>query len=372
MRVAIVHDWLNHKAGGAELVLGDILSMYPKADVFTLIYEPKIFSELVSDRKVKTSFLQHFPRVLKKNPKFLLPFIKRAIEGFDFTGYDLIISSSGAWSKNINVPGGVAHICYCHSPARMLWVDWPGYLDDMNFWGFKYIPFLRLAIMRMVSNLRLWDYYKTIGVTQFISNSKYITRRIKKFYGRDSITIYPGIDTEIFAQNEAIKKQNYFLVVSTLAKYKNIDVIIKTFCENKRQLVIAGTGSMEKYLQELAKDCDNIEFLGYVSNNRKIKLLQGAQGFVFSNIEDFGIAPVEALAAGTPVLALWGGGLSETIKEGMNGIFFDQAVPEKIKEAITKFLKIDFNHQDIVKSAQKFGKDNFIQNFSNVVNKISL
>lgn len=367
MKVAVVHDYLNTKGGGAERVLRDVLALYPNADIFTLIYNPDKFSQLTAGRQVKTSSLQRAPRFLKQRPQFLLPFIRRAVSRLDLTGYDLIISSSGAWCKNITVPTGARHICYCHSPARMLWVDWPAYIDSFHFWGFRVIPFSRLWLVRLCSRLRLWDYYQTAGVDQLVANSRYVAGRIAKFYHRDSEVVYPGIELEPLLAADR-QPEDFYLVISTLARYKNIDVIIRAVRQHGGRLVIAGDGSDRDRLQALAKKSGGIEFRGYVGEQEKIDLLRRARALVVANVEDFGITPAEALAAGTPVVALAGGGIAETVRDGKHGVLFDKPAVSELVRALQRFEKLRFEPVKLRAAARRYSLDQFRTRFAAVIN----
>ena len=364
MKIAIVHDWLNQKVGGAESVLFELAKMYPEADIFTLVYDKK-FNALLGDRKVFSSRLQLFPSFIKKRPKLLLPFIKSAVIKWDFSDYDLVISSSSAWVKNIDVPKGTRHICYCHTPARMIWDSWPGYIKEMRLG-----PFLRFYLVRLVSKLRLWDYYQSQSGVELIANSQYIARRIKKFYHKDARVIYPPVETKLLSSSGE-KKQDYYLVLSVLSKYKNIDLAIEAFKLNRKQLVIAGDGPELHNLRQQAKGYENIKFLGRVDDQAKKKLLAKARGFVFCSIEDFGITIVEAIASGTAVVALKGGGAMEIIKEGKTGIFFRESSIKSLNEAIEKF-EVKFKKNTKIDNKyvfSKFDTEVFYKKMRGVVNE---
>ena len=333
MKIAIVHDWLNQKVGGAENVLFELAEMYPQADIYTIIYNSKKFDNHLKNRYVHKSWLQHLPGFIKKRPKLLLPFVKSAVTRWDFEPYDLVISSSSAWVKNIIVPSKTRHICYCHTPARMLWDSWPGYIKDMHIG-----PILRFYLIRLASRLRLWDYYQSQGNIEFIANSHYIAGRISKFYHKSSKVIYPPVDT-IHTAEALGNKKDYYLIVSVLSKYKNIDLAIKAFKINKKNLIIAGDGPEIESLKSIAKGHSNIKFVGRVDEPTKAGLLQNAKGFIFCSIEDFGIAMVESIASGTPVIALKAGGALEIIKEGNTGMFFDEPNATSLNEAIIKYEK---------------------------------
>lgn len=333
MKIAIVHDWLNQKVGGAENVLFELAEMYPQADIYTIIYNSKKFDSHLKNRKVHKSWLQHLPGFIKKRPKLLLPFVKSAVTSWDFESYDLVISSSSAWVKNIVVPPKTRHICYCHTPARMLWDSWPGYIKDMRIG-----PILRFYLIRLASRLRLWDYYQSQGNIEFIANSHYIAGRISKFYHKSSKVIYPPVD-KIRPESTGGNKKDYYLIVSVLSKYKNIDLAIKAFKINNKNLIIAGDGPELESLKSIAKGHSNIRFVGRVTDSAKLELMQNAKGFIFCSIEDFGITMVESIASGAPVIALKGGGAMEIIKEGTTGMFFDEPSVISLNEAIIKYEK---------------------------------
>lgn len=365
MRIALVHDWLNHKRGGAEAVLFELAKLYPEADIYTLVYRAEYFPELVT-RNVITSSLQSYPKKLRNNPKYLLPAIAKAVGKWRFDKYDLVISSSNAWVKNIKIPKNTKHICYCHTPARMLWDQWPSYLDK-HFPPKSRLQPTRLALLKVCSGLRVWDYYGSSGVTEFVANSKYVATRIKKFYGRDSTVIYPPVAVDQFKPVKQVVKQDYYLVLSTLADYKQIDIIIEAFKESGRQLIVAGDGADRSRLEGIAKGAANISFVGYVDEAQKIKLLQEAKGFVFANIEDFGIAPVEAMAAGTGVIALRGGGLNETVVDPKTGIFFDNPNVQSLNTALSKYEKTSFQSSELINQAKKFSDKSFLRNIDKFV-----
>ncbi|MSR68419.1 glycosyltransferase family 4 protein [Candidatus Saccharibacteria bacterium] len=366
MKVAITHDWLNQKVGGGENVVFELAKLYPNADIFTLVYNPKKFDKLLPNRRITKSYLQHFPSIVKKHPKLLLPFIKSAIGQWSFDDYDVVISTSSAWSKNINFKEPTKHICYCFSPARMLWDSWPGYLTDQ-----KLGPIINFYIIRLVSKLRLWDYYRAQNGTQFIAISGYIATRIKKFYRRGSKVVYPPVELTKYIGLKT-KKEDYYLVLSVLAKYKNIELAIRGFMASGRKLVIAGDGPDSARLRGIAEDADNISFTGRISDADKISLLAGARGFVFCSIEDFGITMVESIAAGTGVIALKGGGADEIVKSGQTGLFYDTANEESLNRAIVNYEKTFLAGKPINNSYvfEKFDTKIFRDNITSIVNSI--
>jgi glycosyltransferase involved in cell wall biosynthesis len=368
MRVAVVHDWLNQKVGGAEFVLFEIMKQYPEADLFALTYNRKTFRPYLGMREVRTSFLQHMPRFLKRRPQYLLPLVRRAVASFDFAGYDLVISNSTAWSKNVRVPEGVKHLSYCHSPARMIWDSWPGYLDTKGIKHSWLGSLKRFFITKMTSRLRLWDYYATSNIDLIVGNSRYIARRIKKFYGVEAPVLYPPVDAP--ARDHLPSEEPYYLVLSVLSRYKNIDLAVIAFKSSGKNLVIAGDGPDQERLVALAEGAENIVFEGRVNDQRRDELMAGAEAFIFPSIEDFGITPVEAMSFGTPVIALKGGGLMETVQEGVSGIIFDRPTMSELKAAVLRAENTSWQQKAVQQVAEKFTKEEFAKNLSDYVAKV--
>lgn len=365
MKVAIVHDWLNQKVGGAENVIFELAALYPDADIYTLVYNPKKFNRYLKDRNIITSRLQKYPSIMRSRPQLLLPFIQKSINKWDFSNYDLVISSSTAWAKNINVPKGVRHICYCHSPARMLWDSWPKYLDK-----FKLGPVRKYYIRRLCSRLRLWDYYQAQqkNIT-FIANSHYVADRIQKFYKQPSVVVYPPVDVNSLKPKNIQSKADYYLILSVIAPYKNIELAARTFMQTGKKLIIAGDGPDLARLKEIARNSENIEFTGRVDDQMKKALFQKARGFIFCSIEDFGITMVESIAANTPVIALRGGGANEIVREGQTGMFFETAKEADLYKVVERFEKVFKPDQKLSNSYvfDSFSVSRFKDEFSKVV-----
>ncbi len=365
MKIALVHDWLDSRVGGAEEVFLQIAELYPDADVFTLLYNKSNYDQYLAGRKVNVSLLRFLPRFMQARPVLMLPFIRRAIRSYDFSNYDLVISDSSAWSKNITVPKGVRHICYCHSPARMLWDSWPKYID--NFKIAKY-GFARFWIIWYVSRLRLWDYYATEQVDVLIANSWYIADRIKKFYGREATVVYPPVTSPPKTLVCPAESRPYWLMLSTLASYKNIDKVIEIFKITNRRLIVAGSGADAKRLAGLVQGHNNIELFGRVDELAKWRLLAGAEALVLANIEDFGITPVEANAVATPVLALRGGGVNESMVQGETVIFFEELTQESFEKALVRAQRMSWDSKRLVANARRFSLERFKTRFKKVIN----
>lgn len=357
VRVALVHDFLN-QYGGAERVLEVLCEMFPEAPIYTLLYDKEKMRGKLAGREIRTSFLQSFPRFLRRHPRWLLPIIPTAPETFDLREFDLVISSSGAWSKGIVTRLDTLHIAYIHSPMRFIWDYNEKYLKEGRHekLGFLIRPFL--------SYLRLWDRLAADRPDYLIANSEYTRSRIAKYYRRESAVIYPPVNSEFFGcakSDEARQNSKFFLIVSRLSPYKKIDVAIEAFNKLGLSLVVVGTGKQEKELKMMAKR--NIKFLGWVPDEKMAAIYAQTRAFVFPGVDDFGIAPAEALAQGVPVIAVRRGGVKEIIEEGRTGEFFDSATPEVIADAVRRFGENEkrYDREYIRQSAEKFSKERFIR-----------
>lgn len=368
IKIALVHDFLN-QWGGAEKVLAEISEMFPEAPIYTLLFEPSKMRGKFGNREIRTSFLQKFPHFLRRKAKWLLPFLPVAPETFDLRDFDLVISSSGAWSKGIITRLNTVHVAYIHSPMRFVWDYNESYLKDNRK---EKIAFL---VRPILSYLRLWDKLAADRPDHLIANSAYTRKRIRKYYGRESTVIYPPafVPQSGTIANESAsfeKNKKHFLIVSRLSAYKRIEPVIEAFNKLELPLVIVGEGSQEKYLQKIAGK--NIRILGWQSEKNLQKIYQGARAFLFPGIDDFGIAPVEAMSYGIPVLAIRGGGIKEIVEEGNNGEFFDAATPEVIADCVRRFIgKEDkYDKKYIADKARRFSREKFREEFGSFINKI--
>jgi glycosyltransferase involved in cell wall biosynthesis len=356
MKVALVHDWLNTKLGGGEKLFMEIAELYPEAPVYTLIYNESLYTNLIDPARVRTSFLQRWPNFLKNRPRYLLPLIPIAVEQFDFSSYDLVISSSTAWAKSIITRPETLHLCYCHSPMRFVWDHWPGYLDEQHVG-----PVRRGAIRIMTSQLRLWDYYSSARVDHWLANSQTTAGRITKYYQQPSEIIYPPADTKAFKPVPAGQKEDYYVTLGNLTPYKKFDLAIVACNSLKRRLVVIGEGSDMDRLSKLAGS--TVKFVGRLSDGLRAETLARARGFIFPNEEDLGIVAIEAQASGTPVIAYGRGGGTETIIEGKTGHFFHEPTTESLARAITEFEKMKFETKALVSQAAQFDRQVFRNQF---------
>jgi glycosyltransferase involved in cell wall biosynthesis len=361
MRVAIVHDWLVTYAG-SERVLEQILAVFPEADLYSLLdFVPEMERGFLGNRRARTSFIQRLPRA-RTHYRTYLPLMPLAIEQFDLSAYDLVISSSHAVAKGVLTGPHQLHLCYCHTPIRYAWDLQHQYLREAGLdrgarsWLARYV----------LHRVRLWDHRTANGVDEFITNSHFVARRIWKCYRRDSEVIHPPVDTEAFTPGGA--KQDFYVTASRMVPYKRMDLIVEAFGGTpERRLIVIGDGPEMKQVR--AKAGPNITLLGYQEFPVLREHLRQARAFVFAAEEDFGIAPVEALACGTPVIGYARGGLVETVRgleqPAPTGVFFwEQSVPA-LQRAVEQFEREEERFSPIVcrESALRFGIESFRQRF---------
>lgn len=359
MKIAFVHDFLI-RPGGAERVLKTLMDMYPEAPVYTLLYDEKKMGKTFPKERVVTSSLQKFPRFIPGMHKLLFPFMPSAVEDFDFTGYDVVVSSSNAYVHGIVTNLETTHICYYHSPMRYAWDYTHEYLKDQGLGGIA-----DFFLSRMIHKIRQWDFLAADRVDIAIANSKTVQNRIKKYYRKDAKIIHPPVDTERFEVHG--RNEGYFLIVSNLTQYKRIDLAVELFNKLGKRLVIIGDGNDRSRLERMA--AANIDFLGFKSDGVVKEYLENCRAFIFPGEEDFGIAPVEAMACGKPVLAFRKGGLTETMIEGITGEFFNEQSLESMEEALTQMLINEkrYNSKTIASHAKKYSVENFKKAMKKVI-----
>ncbi len=347
MKTAIIHDWLMSQGGG-ERVLEEILKLYP-SPIFTLLQSKKNrISPSLAQARIKQSFIQYLPFAETQYRNYL-PFYPFAIEQFDLKEYDLIISSSHAVAKGVKTHANQLHICYCHTPMRYAWDLQDDYLESLSS--------LKSVIAKQIlKQIRKWDINTTPRVDAFIANSQFVAERIRRLYGRDAVVIHPPVSTHLFFVKE--RKEDFYLSVSRLVPYKRVDLTIDAFNQMpSKRLKIVGEGPEYLKLRQRAKG--NIEFLGFQSDQTIRDLLAAAKGFIFAAQEDFGIAPLEAQASGTPVLAYGKGGALETVLQGITGLFFHEQTVASLINSFEEFEKIRWNGNLIRSHSEKFGVDRF-------------
>jgi len=342
-----VHDWLN-QIGGAEGVLEALVEMYPAAPIYTSMYWPQAMPQAYRSWDIRTSFMDRLPLAKRYHQPFL-PLYPLAFESFDLAGYDLVISNKSAFCHGVIVPPEALHICYCLTPTRFLW-DYHRYVQREGVGRL-----VRLLLPLFLNYLRVWDRAAADRVDHFVAISQAVRRRIAKYYRREATVIYPPVDTGKYAPADS--HDDYFLIVSRLIPYKRIDLAVRAFNELRLSLVIVGDGRDRRRLEKMAGP--NIRFLGRVPEDKLRELFSRCRAFIFPGLEDFGIAPVEAQAAGRPVIAYAGGGALETVVEGVTGAFFHQQTPEALIEAIEKFDDGAYDPAAIRRHAQRFDKKVF-------------
>lgn len=356
---AIIHDWLVSPVGGGEKVLEAIHHLFP-SPIYTLVQAAKeLKGSYFEPLKIVSSFIQKMPKAETKYRSYL-PLFPFAIEQFDLRNFDLILSSSHCVAKGVLTHFEQLHICYCHTPLRYAWDLMHTYLQEAN---------LDRGIKGMIAKwvlhyLRGWDVHASNRVDHFIANSKYVAARIKKFYGKEAAVIYPPVDTSFFSVE--VKKESYYVAASRFVPYKKMGMIVEAFNQMPdRKLIVIGDGPEWKKVK--AKANPNVELLGYQNDLVLKSYIQKAKGFVFAAVEDFGILPVEAMAAGTPVIAFDRGAVRETVLDLKTGLLFKEQTAESLIEAIKRFEKREFDPAECRKQAEKFSKEHFDRAFSQFV-----
>ncbi len=356
MKVALVHDYLNQD-GGAEKVLKILQEIFPEAPIFTLIYDKEKLGHLFKEDKVNFSYIQKLPWGRSKYKWFLL-LMPSAIENFDLSDYDLVISSSSAFAKGVVTSPETKHLCYCHTPTRYLWSDTHSYIEELSYNKLikKFLPYF-------LARLRLWDRLAADRADHFIANSQAVQKRIKKYYNRDSDLIHPPVETAKFRIADQIG--NYYLIGGRLVPYKRYDLAVEAFNKLGIPLKIFGEGPELEKLKKIAKE--NIEFLGKIDDEKLAELYSRCLAFIHPQEEDFGITAVEAMASGRPVIAYAAGGALETVINGVTGKFFDEQTWEALADAVIRFKPEDYNPTAIREHARKFDVEVFKQKIKDYV-----
>jgi glycosyltransferase involved in cell wall biosynthesis len=357
MKVALVHDWLTGMRGG-EKCLEILCELFPEATLYTLLHKKGSVSEIISRMKIKTSFIQNLPFSFNHYEKYL-PLFPTAVEQFDLTGYDLVVSSSHCVAKGVITAPETCHICYCHTPMRYAWEMYHTYFSKNSV-----SPLIRWSIPFFMNYLRTWDEKSADRVDRFVANSQNVKRRIKKYYRRDAEVIHPPVDTEYFDLGQ--KEGEYYLIVSALVPYKRIDLAVLAFNELSLPLLVIGEGSEKKRLMKIR--AKNVRFVDWQAGFELKRYYAECKALIFPGEEDFGIVPVEAQACGKPVIAFGKGGATESVRGAYpdqeitfshSGVFFYPQTKEALIQAVRRFNSSKFDPEKIRENALRFDKKAF-------------
>ena len=346
MKVAIVHDWLTIY-GGAESIIRILHEMFPKAPIYTSIYDRDNMPDDFKKMDIRTSFLQDMPYSKTKYTSYLA-LMPAAFEQFDLSEYDLVISSSTCCAKGVLTGANTLHICYCNTPMRYGWDFYFEYRNRKN-------ALARPVINTLMHRIRMWDRLSADRVDLFIANSYNVARRIKKHYRRKSTVIYPPVRTDMFQKSD--KSEDFYLVVSRLVPYKRVDLVVEAFSKMGLALIVIGDG--RGYDDIAAKAAPNVRMLGRLSDEKVLEYMSRCKAFLFPGEEDFGITPIEAESCGKPVIAFGRGGVLETVVENETGVFFYEQTVEAVIDAVRKFETMTFDADKIHEHAEKFSEERF-------------
>ena len=382
-RVAVVHEWLTIP-GGSEQVVLELLRMFPHAELFTSIYDPAPWPAQITERSVHASYLNRIPRAARHYQK-LLPLMDRAYRSFDLSGFDLILSSNHACAKNVRTPPGALHVCYCHTPMRYAWEE-----DFLE--GERVGALARLALPPLLERLRRADLAGAASPDVFVANSRHVAERIERYYGREALVVNPPVDVGHFLEL-ARAPEDYYLVFGRVVPYKRVDLAVEACADLGARLRVAGDGRALEAVRALAIGgarggdpgsggaphgdparerpgagrASSIELLGRVGDRERDELLRGARALLFPGEEDFGIVPVEAQAAGVPVIAYRVGGAGETVLDGHTGVLFDEQSSAALARAIERFEGLRLEEREVRANATRFGRERFRREMAEVI-----
>ncbi len=369
MKIALAHDWLN-QMGGAENVLEQLVAMYPGAPIFTTIFDPALMPDAYRHWDIRPTWLNRAPAIHRHHQPYL-PFYPRAVESIDVSGFDVVLSNKSGFIHGLHHSPGQMHVCYCLAPTRYVW-DFTGYAAREGF-GRR----LGVLLEPIINHLRRWDFEAAQlpltspkravkGVHHFIAISGEIQARIKNFYQRESVIIYPPVDTERFHPLRSRPAAgDYYLIVSRLIPYKRIDLAVQALSRLKRRLIVVGEGRDRAQLEAMAGP--TVEFKGRLPRQDVVDLMANCRAFLFPGFEDFGIAPVEAQAAGRPVIALARGGALDTVRDGESGLFFHEQTVEALIAALEQFETMAFDPGAVRANAERFSIARFRRELSDFI-----
>ncbi|RME51697.1 MAG: glycosyltransferase family 4 protein [Caldilineae bacterium] len=348
MKLALAHDWLN-QIGGAENVLETLVRMFPGAPVFTTIYAPELMPAAYRQWDIRLTWLNRAPGIHRHHQPYL-PLYPLAVRSLDFSGFDVILSNKSGFIHGLRKAPGQVHLCYCLAPTRYVW-------DYGSYAARERIPPLADLLLRpLIAALRRWDYRAAQQVDHFCAISTDIQQRIRRYYHRDSVIIHPPVNTDRF-QPVPHPTEDYYFILSRLIPYKRIDLAVEAFTRMGKRLIITGDGRDRQALEALAGP--TVTFTGRLPWNEVTALMANCKAFLFPGYEDFGITPVEAQAAGRPVIAYAAGGSLDTVIEGETGVFFRQQTVESLIEAVQRLEGMAFDPAHIRRHAERFSVPRF-------------
>ena len=371
MKVAIVCDWLTN-VGGAEKVLLRVHQLYPEAPIYTSKYSPRGI-DWFRDAEVKTGWLNIFPAKLRR---LLGPLRMRWFSRLDLSDYDLIISVTGAEAKAVRASKpGARHVCYCHAPTQYYWQMYDDYVRDPGFGILN--PVVRVFFRALVRGQRRKDFEAASRVDQFVTISQYTQELIRKYYKRDAVVVHPPVEVAEFGglvrggySGSLGTASLYYIVTSRQVTWKRLDLAVMACVKLGRELLVVGEGPEHKRLTEIARGRSSVKFLPLATSEELAKLLAGARGYLFPSMEPFGIAPVEALSVGCPVIAYGKGGALDYVEDGVNGILFKSQTAKSLEEAIVRFEKMKFDKAKVAASADRFAAERFDTELREIVDKV--
>jgi glycosyltransferase involved in cell wall biosynthesis len=359
-RVAISHEWLTIPGGSEKVVLA-ILELFPDADIYTSIYDPVPWPPAIRRARVHTSFLNRLPGATRFYPR-LVPLMNMAFESFNLGGYDLVISSNHACAKNVITRPETLHVCYCHTPMRYAW--------DPGFFGGERLSLPERTLLPVLLPwLRRADVIASFRPDQFVANSSHVAARIRKHYRREAVVIHPPVEVERFLEVPRATDEGYYLFLGRLVPYKRADLAIAACTALDRPLKVVGGGRAGDAVRAAAGP--GVEFLGEVDDAELAHILAGARALLFPGEEDFGIVPVEAQAAGLPVIAYGLGGARDSVIDGETGLHFAQQTPESLSDAILRFEDLRFDEERIRENARRFSHRRFLEEFAGLLEDLA-
>jgi glycosyltransferase involved in cell wall biosynthesis len=359
LKVAIVHYWLINMRGG-EKMLEALLELFPGADIYTHVYDPSGVSALINAHKIYTSSINRLPFARKLYQKYM-PLMPGALKEFNLQGYDLVISSEAGPAKGVVPHPEAYHICYCHSPMRYIWDMYHDYFQKSGF-------LVRFFMKRLVPSLRVWDVYSSNLVDRFITNSSYVAKRIKRYYNRDAEVVFGPADIEPYLLVPR-KPEDFYLFFGQIVPYKRLDIALEACINSGRKLVVAGAGGRKKDVRRYEKS-GLVTFTGRLAADEIAAYFSRARALLFPGIEDLGLIPIEANAAGCPVIALRKGGVLDTVKENVTGLFFDEQTPASLMATLDKFEAQESNftnRQQFTDQVKQFSRLEFIKRVGRVI-----